>query len=95
MNKVKPGRPVDITGINVEEIEKWMQSNTTLHERYSVCSPQKTKTNAGGLARGLKRLTIGIVSYSCPFARVEMQLLHLQHLGTMADFISSPWWLGR
>jgi len=27
MNKVKSGRPVDISGINVNEIEEWMYSN--------------------------------------------------------------------
>jgi transposase len=36
MNKVKPGRPVDITGINVEEIEKWMQSNK-LTRKVLIC----------------------------------------------------------
>lgn len=29
MNKVKRGRPVDISGINIDEIEKWMKSNTS------------------------------------------------------------------
>lgn len=28
MNKVKTGRPVDISGINIEEIENWVHSNS-------------------------------------------------------------------
>ena len=27
MNKTKLGRPVDISGINIDEIEEWMHSN--------------------------------------------------------------------
>jgi len=32
MNKTKAGRPVDISGINIEEIEKWMNSDKVLRK---------------------------------------------------------------
>jgi transposase len=32
MNKSKAGRPVDINGINLDEIDKWMQSETIVRK---------------------------------------------------------------
>ena len=64
MNKVKPGRPVDITGINVEEIEKWMQSNK-LTRKVLICQsiislsrgvPMKDVCNVFGVTRESIRL---------------------------------------
>ncbi len=36
MNKVKAGRPVDITGVNIKEIEEWIQTNR-LARKILIC----------------------------------------------------------
>lgn len=64
MNKAKPGRPVDITGIDVKEIEKWMQSNK-LTRKALICQsiislsrgvPMKEVCNVFGVTRESIRL---------------------------------------
>lgn len=67
MNKAKTGRPVDISGINIEEIEEWMYSNK-ISRKILICQsiislnngvPMKDVCNVLGVTRESVRLWKG------------------------------------
>ena len=64
MNKIKKGRPVDISGININEIEDWMYSNK-ITRKILICQsiislnndvPMKEVCNVLGVTRESVRL---------------------------------------
>ena len=67
MNKNKAGRPVDISGINIDEIETWMNSNKLIRKSL-ICQsiialnngvPMKEVCNVLGVTRESVRLWKG------------------------------------
>ena len=64
MNKTRTGRPVDISGININEIEEWMYSNK-ISRKILICqsiislnngAPMKDVCNVLGVTRESVRL---------------------------------------